>query len=169
MTMFEQEILNRLARLERSNRRFRIGALALLAGVFGAYFLGAEQRFQDLTVEQLRVVDAGGKLRGALGSDRDGTFFFLNDPSGNMRTSMAAQKNGTFFNLKDSKEKSRVLLSFDDEGAVISAKDDRGLFAKLVTDDRGPAVQVGQDGGRVRIIAPMIDLLQEPEKELPKK
>jgi hypothetical protein len=163
--MTNQDIVSRVARLEKSNRRLRWAAVAMSVGVAAAFFLGAEARNEEITVRQIRLVDADGKLRGVWGNDRDGTFFYLNDPKGQMRTSMAAQDSGAFFNLKDDKKNTRVLLSYDDDGAVARVQDPQGLFATLVNDQRGPALQIGQENGNVRIIAPMIDILQEPQKD----
>ncbi|MFI5378890.1 MAG: hypothetical protein ACHRHE_06320 [Tepidisphaerales bacterium] len=161
--MENQEIVSRLEKLEKSNRRLRWAAAAMGAGLVAAVFLGAEQRMPEIVTERIRLVDSDGKLRGAMGFDKDGTFFFLNDQNGRMRTSLAAQKGGGFVNIKDDNGKTRTLMSYDENGSVVKAQDDQGLFSMLIEDQRGPAMQVGQDNGRIRIVAPMIDVLQEPQ------
>jgi hypothetical protein len=162
--MTEQEIANRLNRLEKSNRRWRFAAVGLLVGMTGMYFLGAEPRMKELTVEKIRLVDEDGKLRGALGSDDRGSFFYLNDQKGGRRVNLAAHKNGGFINLKDDADKSRVVLSWDEDGAAIKTMDTHGLFSRLITDEHGPALQVGQEDGMIRVLATMVDVIQEPQK-----
>ncbi len=165
--MENQEIVSRIEKLEKSNRRLRWAAAAMGAGLVAAVFLGAEQRIPEIVTQQIKLVDAEGKLRGAMGFDKDGSYFFLNDPTGHRRANIAAQATGGFINLKDDANKTRVLMSYDESGSVLKAQDDQGLFSMLVEDQRGPAMQVGQEGGRIRIVAPMIDVLQEPQPKEP--
>jgi hypothetical protein len=163
--MTDLEIVNRLNRLEKSNRRWRFAAVAMLVSITGMYYLGAEPRMKELNVEKIRLVDEDGRLRGAIGSDEKGSYLYLNDQRGNRRCNIAAQRDGGFMNIKDDNEKSRVILSWDaEEGAAVKTQDTHGLFSRLITDDHGPALQVGQEDGLIRVIATMIDLIQEPQK-----
>lgn len=162
--MTEQDIVNRLSRLEKSNRRWRFAAIALLVGMTGMFYLGADPRMKELTVERIRLVDENGRVRGGFGSNEGGSFFYLNDNKGMRRCNIAAHKDGGFINLKDEKDRSRVLMSFDDDGAVVKTQDNNSLFSRLITDERGPALQLGQEDGVVRVLATMIDVIQEPQK-----
>jgi hypothetical protein len=161
--MNEIDVMNRLGRLERSNRRLKLAATACALGVVAAVFVAAERASGPMAATEYKLVDDNGRLRGAFGQDKDGTFFYLNDDTGKMRASIAAQKTGTFMNLKDADGKTRAIVSFDEDGPTVRLRDDKsGTTATMLIDDRGPSLQLHDATGKTRIFAPMIDVLEEP-------
>lgn len=65
--MDTQDLDDRLARLERQNRRMRGGLFALLALVGLAFTASVMAGGQRIEAQQFRVVDAQGRTRAVLG------------------------------------------------------------------------------------------------------
>lgn len=154
---FEQEMRDRLDRLERQLRRWRRGALAL-AGVTALAVAGAmaQPPAKELTVKKLRVVDDAGKDRIVLSADpveADLTFF---DPSGKSRLTIDVAKDRRpvlQFSDDANKESSRMTLGLEDEGHPALTLYD-GSGRRRVTfgigKQGGPVLRVLDENGRLQ-------------------
>ncbi len=166
--MSENAVLDRLSRLEKSNRRLRVGMLVCGAALVCAIVMGAERATPLVTTEYIRLVDTEGKLRAALGSDKEGTFFFLNDPNGKMRVSMATQKDASYVSLKDADGKTRAMVTFDEGGPAFRLKDEGGVAVAVMSADAdGSWLEVRDAGGRSRVLSTLSDTVAEPKAAAP--
>src|SRR5690348_4956990 len=86
-----QAILERLARLERQNRRLKLGSVAAVA-VLGALALMAQDRPQTRTLEAQHFVlkDNNGVVRGRWDADASGSNLALFDRQQNDRVQLAS-------------------------------------------------------------------------------
>jgi hypothetical protein len=166
--MSENAVLERLSKLEKSNRRLKVAMAVCGAALVCAMVIGAERATPLVTTEYIRLVDTEGKLRAALGSDKDGTFFFLNDPAGKMRVSMATQKDASYVSLKDPDGKTRATVTFDEAGPAMRLKDGGGMnMAVVSTDQDGAWLEVRDGGGRSRVLSTLSDNVAEPKATAP--
>ena len=165
MSHDRQDVLNRLSRLERSNRRLKYALATCCAGLLSVAYLGAAPTPDKIIkAESIQLVDAEGKLRAALGSDKDGSFFFMNDQNGKMRASMAAQSVGSYMNLKDDAGVTRVIMSHDQEGPAVRLRDGNSL-AVMTWDKEGPILHLQREDGRSRFLTPTNDAVVDPQPE----
>ena len=76
-------LLERLERLERSNRRLKICGLAVLLGVAAVGLMGqARPALQTVEAQEFVVKDAGGVVRARLGASQSGTILSLSHEGG---------------------------------------------------------------------------------------
>lgn len=164
--MDEKKIVERLAKLERSNRQLKAGMGLCAAAVIAAAVIGAERAAEPITArDSIRLVDDEGRLRMVLGCDKEGTFLFLNDETGKMRTSIAAQSKQTYMNVKDEQGKTRMVLVCDETGPSVKLKDATGTtLATLASDEEGGLVQIIDTTGKARVIGTTSDVVSEPKK-----
>jgi hypothetical protein len=165
--MDQSMIVERLGKLEKSNRRLKAMVALCAAGLLAAGVIGADRVVQPLTAsEQIRLLDQDGRVRMALGCDKEGTFLFLNDETGRMRASIAAQSRQVYLNLKDGEGTTRLVLVCDGSGPSVKVKDARGgTVATLTSDDEGGLMQLVDDTGRARVLGTMSDVISEPKLE----
>jgi hypothetical protein len=160
-----QDFVARLGRLERSNRRLKMALGTCCVGVLAVAYLGAAPTPDKIIkAESIQLVDADGRLRAALGSDKDGSFFFMNDQNGKMRASIAAQSVGSYMNLKDDAGTTRVIMSHDQEGPAVRLRDANSL-AVLTWDKDGPVLHLQREDGRSRFLTPTNDAVVDPQPE----
>ena len=125
------DLEQRLARLERGNRRMkRIGALVLL--VAAAALLSGQAKgkdLQDLEVGSLTLKDKAGKTRARLRALEDGPVVLgLFDKDETLRATLGALEDGTVtLALCDKDGKPRAMLSVDaDESPALTLRDAKG-------------------------------------------
>ncbi|MCZ6691120.1 MAG: hypothetical protein O7H41_16150 [Planctomycetota bacterium] len=116
-----QDLIRRIARLERMNRKILRAGLLLVLGLITVVLLevGCKPRTPRVVrAENLAIIDGNGKIRAMLGAAPDG---------------------GVGFFLRDKNEKDRVRLIVDDDGiAGIALRDGSGRErASLATTPEG--------------------------------
>jgi hypothetical protein len=156
-------VLSRLDRLERANRRLTRALVTVLVGVAALTLMGQAQRSGSKVVEaeQFAILDAGGKVRAALGVAPDGapnlTFF---DDAGwpRVRLGLTRSGSGPRLALLDTNGANRVeiALSADDgpEGAGLTVRDRKGTRRAdvIVWADGQAGFSVTDAGGKVRAL-----------------
>ena len=133
----------RLARLERANRRMkRIGALVLM--VAGAALLSGQANGKDLQhleVGSLTLKDKDGKTRAALGVNADGwATLTLFDTDGRVRSMLSEESLALL-------DKDRTVRSMLIEGSLTLFEKDGDPRVRLTANDRPPGLTLyGKDG-----------------------
>ncbi len=125
----------RVRRLERNQRRWRAGAIALAMLMGAGVLLGlAQPRARVLTTTRLELVDSEGRLRGVLTTAEDGSpGLMMLDDAGATRLTLAAQAGGPV-----------GLLAHGVDGAV-------GLSATLEGEGRGVVSAAGVRAQRLAL------------------
>ena len=101
----------RLTRLEREVRRWRVTAgLVLLVGV-GLALAGAKKGPGELTATKLTIVDAAGKMRAGLGVAADGVALKLTDAAGKTSVGVAVTADVGVLMFTDAAGKTRAALA----------------------------------------------------------
>lgn len=124
----QETLLNRLEKVERENRGFKIaGSLALL-GAAGALFLGlAAPPAKTLEAELFIVRDAQGKARMLLSVGDEGPALTLLDNNGKLRVNLGVDKDGPALDLLDAAESPRAqLMITEDQGPRLNLYDAKG-------------------------------------------
>ncbi len=103
----------RLARLERGNRRMkRIGALVLVVAAAVVLSGAAMRKYRHLEVGSLTLKDKAGNTRVYIGTDEDGSVSLsLKDKAGKTRALLDVARNGSALWLSDKDGEDRVMLS----------------------------------------------------------
>ncbi|UCH36462.1 MAG: hypothetical protein JSV65_08940 [Armatimonadota bacterium] len=131
--MTELTLPDRVERVERQNRRLRVGMLAILAVVGALVFMAAtEPAAKVVRAERFELVDAKGKVRGLLtlvGDVGPKLLLFGNDD--NARAMLRLTPNGN-----------PELCLYD--------KDGRGGVALMVGDDVNPRLTLRDKAGTLR-------------------
>lgn len=127
----------RLARLERENRRMKMAGVLMLALFAGVFLLGQAPRHSSsdiVTARQFTMVDEDGKLRATLGMSESGVAggLWLYDESENVRANFYSLLDGTVgLSLFDNHGNPRASLDMDADGAsslVLSDKDGKPIW-----------------------------------------
>jgi hypothetical protein len=119
--MSQQELeglIGRIERLERQNRRLKLGAALVLLGVVAGVTMGQGRATSHAVESQQFVVkDTRGKARAVLGMSADGPGLNLYDPDGNARAGLAVAKDNTArLGFYDRAGKSRVMVDVMEDG-----------------------------------------------------
>ena len=155
---FEREMRERLGRMERQLRRWKLGALALAVVVVGGAM--ASPQFKELSVKTLRIVDDAGKDRMVLTAEPtlpDMTFF---DPSGKSRLTLDVAKDRRpvlLFADESGKESNRLTLGLEDEGhpgLVLYDGAGRKRITFGIPKDGGPVIRVLDENEKLRMRFP---------------
>jgi len=149
------DIAARVARLERQNWRFKVGAMT--AGLGAALLLLASARsaghVRILQATELRLTDPTGALRGSLSADRTGAQLLLKDSTGKNRARLRVADDGTpRLELLDRMERVRLGMALDRDGAATAHLDDDAAHARirLSTAGDGSAHVELSDGAKKR-------------------
>jgi hypothetical protein len=111
----EQSLAQRIERLERQNRRYRVGgAIAILAGA-AALCIGMSAPRKTLETDLLLIKDANGATRMILGMADDGPAITMLDEKGKLRANMGVTDKGPEFDLLDSSETPRLSMFIDEK------------------------------------------------------
>ena len=111
-------LTGRLERLERQNRRLRLGGALILVGIVSVATMG-QGRAPGHAVEAQRFVvkDARGRTRAVLGATADGPGLNLYDPDGNARAALALNtENTSRLGFYDRQGKSRLVVDVAEDG-----------------------------------------------------
>ena len=134
--VMETELTQRMDRLERANRRLRIGMATVLVFAFAAFgltqFGTANAQTKTLDVERLNVLDQHGIVRASLfvATGRGEVSFNLNDQQGQPLISMGGIDGTSVITMLDAAGHQRIFLQVGpdalgkDRGPMISLFDD---------------------------------------------
>ena len=156
-----QKLVNRIERLERQNRFFRLISLLALI-LFSSVLLMAQSR-QDgpLTAGRFELVDRTGKIRAALGMTASGPALLLVDEKGATRVSLNTTETGSSLKLYDAfGEIEGGAFEVDASSRQFRLYDKPGkIRAGLLVGSDGPALLLADAGGKPRI---SLDVEEEP-------
>jgi len=153
-TGFDHQTQNRLNRIERELRYWRIGGLFTLAAaaVVGLAAM-ADPPAKELRVETLRIVQRDGKDRlvlTAIPEIPDMTFY---DPTGHARLTLdiANDKEPELAIAESGKEKGRLAIGIDNGTPVLRLYDRTGKLrvSMGVPQDVGSLIRIFDEEGRV--------------------
>lgn len=149
------DVLVRLARLERGNRRWKAGAIVAVSALLGVLLAAAAPagRKRVMEVTELRLIDATGAQRGLLSADRTGAQLVLKDMSGKTRARLRVADDGApRLELLDRTEKVRLGAALDKDGAAQAHLDDEAGHPRLrlSTGADGSARTELADGAKTR-------------------
>lgn len=157
---FESETRERLGRMERELRRWRLGTLAALS-LAGVLALGgmAAPAAKELRVQTLRIVDKDGKDRMVMTAEPgipDMTFL---DPSGKSRLTLdiADDRRPVLLFSESGKESGRLTLGLEEEGVpMLQLYDDSGKkrITFGVPKNGGPVLRVLDKDEKLQIRFP---------------
>jgi hypothetical protein len=148
------EIIERLARVEKSMRRYQ-AALAVVtviavAGLAGNPLLvGAEKMPEVIQAKSFAVVDDDGKVRAVLGSSGDDVGLAFTDRARIRRIVLSTSGDGASLILADKARKLRaVLATFGDDASLILS--DKAVKPRARLAGYGAGLKVFDEAGRVR-------------------
>jgi hypothetical protein len=126
-------VSNRLEKLERENRRFKVLGSAALLGVAGALFLGlAAAPPKKLEAEVIVVKSPNGKAQMILGVGEEGPALTLVDKNGKLRVNIDVSTDGPGLDLLDAAESPRAqLMVTEDQGPLLNFTDSKGAQVSL--------------------------------------
>lgn len=168
----------RLAKLERQNRRLKIvGAVALV--LMGAMVLEwaamptvtdystSDFKFKTVTAQEVIVVDAKGKPQAGLTVEKDGATLMLLDEKGTPRATLGVDRAGATLVLLDEKGMHRAVLDVDRDGPRLGLFDAKGTpRAGLdVLKDKPGLVLVDEKGETIWHAPPPDDAPDEAEAD----
>jgi len=172
-------LAQRLARLERQHRLFKLGALIILAVVAAALALGAATRAKTVEAEGFVLRDAQGKVRAELLTDpvfgprlrlreangkvrlelalkgTTGPYLSLRDANGNDRATLDAFAGNPGLALFDSNAKSRMEIILSDIGVPslwLYDQEHQRRAALAETPDNALTLDLRDAAGRERVI-----------------
>jgi hypothetical protein len=123
-------LLERLERLERSNRRLKICGLVVLLGLAAVGLMGqARPALQTVEAQEFVVKDAGGVVRARLGASQSGTSLSLSHEGGRANLGVSGVRGqGVHLAVSDSagKVKGLLLLNQETVGLYLSPVDATG-------------------------------------------
>lgn len=150
------EMLVRLKKLERQNRRFKLAGITVLVLAAAGLMMGlASPKDQQVEAERFVVRDASGKVRALFGVTPNGdTLLALSDQNGTMRVGLFAYPDGVSsltFADKNGKDRATLAVSSDLHVGLV-LKDQAGeVRAGLnVSADGSSALALGDKNGTNR-------------------
>jgi len=164
----------RLERLERENRRLKVGGVAVVS-VVGALFLMGQAVVPNISDEvrtrTLVIVDDEGRKRAVLSSDKDGVTLSLADEAGTWRVVLGTSEEGGSLTLQDRIGKTRARLGALSSKAGLdlldqAAKVQVNLTAHLAGSElrlRDPAGSVTAELTAVTAFGPRLKLGNDAE------
>ncbi len=143
----------RLTQLERKNRRLTLAML--LTGVAAALVVMIGMARSDAVPDLVRahrfeLLDENGKMRAALGVDKDGPGLVLRDQNEKARAALAVYKKGSGLDLTDEAGKVRAALVVDKKGPWLALLDENEkVRATLDATKDGSGLELRDENGRV--------------------
>jgi hypothetical protein len=135
------EMEKRLARLERSNRRMRVGSGLLVLCVIAAFAIGAIKGDRVLETEDLIIRDKQGNERARMAVDDSGPFLRLSDSKGHPRAILLVQDDRGLFLLPGGDKMQSELLLVNSGEPTVYLKDNQGQ-ARLEMSTKGDTVRM---------------------------
>jgi transcription elongation GreA/GreB family factor len=140
MTTIEQ----RLERLERSQKRYRVATMGLLCLVVAGVTMGQTKGVEDIVCRSLKVVSVDGKTIADMGELRDGYGIVSTySPSGKNLVVLSAGDDGGFVSTYSPSGKALVRLGAGDDGGFVSTFSSSGKdLVRLAETGNGGGVAV---------------------------
>ncbi|HYJ33633.1 MAG TPA: hypothetical protein VE326_10480 [Candidatus Binatia bacterium] len=111
----EHSLEQRIGRLERQNRRYRLGGAILVLASAAALCIGMSAPRKTLETDLLLIKDANGTTRMILGMADDGPAITMLDEKGKLRANIGVTAKGPEFDFLDASETPRLSMSIDDK------------------------------------------------------
>lgn len=154
----QDELEARVKKLERENRRVKVGALLALVLVGGVVCSGQTQTSEDKVLDTIKtrkliVVDEAGKPRAALGITGGDPGLFLYSEAEEVKVALAlSSSTGPGLHLFGQTQKGNAVLAATPMGPALGLYDDAGTIrAGLSITSAGPGVQLYDEAGRGRV------------------
>lgn len=147
-------VKQRLAKLERQNRRMKLSAIASLV-IVGAVMLTGQTSRQstpsELRARSFILVDAQGRQRAILDLKKDEPGLALLDENGNVRALLSLVPEGPILDLigTDGKSAARVDSLLNQPGLVLLDAN-RNVRAGLTMNPLGPGLDIADASGGLR-------------------
>jgi hypothetical protein len=123
----EHSLERRIERLERQNRRYRLGGAILILASAAALCIGMSAPRKTLETDLLLIKDANGTTRMILGMADDGPAITMLDEKGKLRANIGVTSKGPEFDFLDASETPRLSMSIDDKQVPrLNLLDNRG-------------------------------------------
>ena len=143
-------IENRIRKLEKQNRRLRIGFLAILAALIGMYMVGSTKDIPyELVTRLLRIVDETGATRASISALEDIPGLALFDKNERLRASIMVSEDIPVLALFDKNGKLRTSIAVYEDFPILGLADKNGKTrASIMVTDGGPGslVLFNKDG-----------------------
>ena len=151
----EDEIRDRLERMERELRRWRWGAgIVLMLGVVATAAAMADPATKELRVQTLRIVDREGKDRIVLTAEQNIPDMTFLDPKGKSRLTLdiAADHKPVLQFAEAGEEKGRLTMGMEEAGPMLQFYDREGKrrVAFGVPKTGGPVLRILDENERTQ-------------------
>lgn len=129
----QMSLSNRVANLEKENRRLKVFGSVALLGAAGALCMGlAAAPAKRLEAEVIVVKGPHGKAQMILGVGEEGPALTLVDQNGKLRMNLDVSSDGPGLDLLDEKESPRAqLMVTEDQGPLLNFTDAKGAQVSL--------------------------------------
>jgi hypothetical protein len=164
---YEHDLQRRIARLERSQRRLQLAALALFAALAAFFSLGMSGS-EIIRAKALHLMDDEGNLRvlinaragvslldeqkrprAVLSVDREGPGLALYGTTSQVGTILNVNQSGPALAMRDNAGHTRALLAAVDQGpALILSDANERERAVMTVQHTGPALSLMNESGR---------------------
>jgi hypothetical protein len=126
-------LLQRLEKVERENRHFKVLGTVMLLGMAGVLCLGlASNPSKKLEAEVLVLKSAQGKSQMILDAGVDGPALTILDKNGKLRVNLGVGQDGPALDLLDAAESPRAqLMITEDQGPLLNFYDSKGTQVSL--------------------------------------
>jgi hypothetical protein len=121
------DFAERLARLERENRRIKLLAGIAVLVLAGFALIGPSPESNENRAERFLLTDAAGKTRASLGVTAEGPELLFLDENNRSRSSIGATADGARFRLFDAQGRVRARLAAGQKGTELSFLDSTGI------------------------------------------
>lgn len=111
----EQSLARRIDRLERQNRRLRVGGAIVVLLSAAALSIGMSAPRKTLETDLLVIKDANGTTRMILGMADDGPAITMLDAKGKLRANIGVSDKGPEFDFLDASETPRLQMFIDEK------------------------------------------------------
>jgi hypothetical protein len=129
-----ESLVDRLARVERQNRRLRAAAILIVAVLAGIVSMGQVLRQKEIRAESLMILDGRDRVQGVFRASADGPNLSLYDPDPGPkpRLSLAVSELGPAVNLYDAAGRPRATLVVGADGqAQLAMLDENGRALRM--------------------------------------
>ena len=152
----QNEITNRLYKLEKQNRYMKLGGLTIVLLVVATMLAGADKKpeiAEEIRAKRIVVVNEKGEERIELKSSKDGSLCSIADSNGTRRIELASLNGTSGLILRDQKEEIRVMILGHLGAAQFEMYNSKGVDGiKIITNDILPGCFVFDKTGKRAIL-----------------